>query len=59
MTLLNEVIHLRQQIGLVCESTHKATNGAFFIDPRAPHLKRDGSTTDDPVYIEDYVALKG
>jgi len=58
MTLLNEVIHLRQQIGLVCESTYKATNGMFYIDPTAPHLKQDGSTTEGPVYIEDYVAKK-
>jgi|13_taG_2_1085334.scaffolds.fasta_scaffold16332_1 hypothetical protein len=58
LTLLNEVIHLRQQIGLVCESSYKATNGMFYIDPRAPHLKQDGSTTDEPVYIEDYIAIR-
>lgn len=58
LTLLNEVLHLRQQIGLVCEASFKATNGSFHIDPKTPNLKRDGTTTDKPVYIEDYIATK-
>ena len=58
LTLLNEVLHLRQQIGLVCEGAYKSTHGMFYVDPRKPNMRVDGSTTEDPVYIEDYVRVK-
>jgi hypothetical protein len=55
--MLNEVLHLRQQIGLVCEGAYKSTQGQFRVFPEAPHTTPNGRKEDDsPVYIEDFVA---
>jgi hypothetical protein len=55
LTLLNEVLHLRQQIGLVCKAAHEATNGMFMVNIDAPHkLPGKNNYKETAPYIEDY-----
>ena len=35
--LLNEVVHLRHQIGLVCKGAYEATGGGFKVNIDPPH----------------------
>lgn len=59
MLMMNEVLHLRQQIGLVCEGAYKSTQGQFRVTPEAPHSIPGGRKPDDqPVYIEDFAVKR-
>ena len=54
MALLNEVIHLRKQIGLVCEGAYIATNGNFRVSVRDYHIALDNKELNRDPLIEDY-----
>lgn len=59
LLMMNEVIHLRQQIGLVCEGAYKATQGQFRVWPEPKHSTPNGRKEDgSAVYIEDFVAKR-
>lgn len=54
LALLNEVIHLRKQIGLVCEGTYLATNGNFHVPIRSTHVILGNEKIDREPIIEDF-----
>jgi hypothetical protein len=58
MALLNEVIHLRKQIGLVCEGAYIATNGHFHVPIRDHHCVLDGKQIDRDPVLEDYCVVR-
>lgn len=58
MVLLNEVAHLREQIGLVCCAAHQATGGQFRVNPKPPFRSPTALIKDRRPVIEDYIVLK-
>lgn len=58
LVMLNEVSHLRQQIGLVAEGSFRATGGSFNVRATPPYITPHGPVTSGSVTINNFVVKR-